>query len=66
MSSLDITTEGEEQDTIAQALGHAPRSPHKEPRKDSKPEKFEGEFCAFCGAKVSPEFDRCSRCAKGT
>ncbi len=64
MSTFDITTENEEQDPVAQALGHAPRPPDKEKTLDQKPRKFEGEFCPFCGAQASPEFDYCPRCGK--
>ncbi len=64
MSTFDITKEDEEQDPIARALGHAPRPPDEDETHDKKARRFEGEFCPFCGAKASPEFDYCPKCGK--
>jgi hypothetical protein len=64
MSSFDVTTESEEQDPIARVLGHAPRPPDPDETRDKKPRRFAGEFCPFCGAKASPEFDYCPKCGR--
>jgi len=63
MSALDITTGTEEPDPIATALGHTePQQPSAD--KAGKPRRFEGDFCPYCGARVSDEFDYCPKCGK--
>jgi len=64
MSTFDITTGSEESDPIAQAMGHGPRGPANEQAEGGKPRKFEGDFCPFCGTKVTSEFDYCPKCGK--
>ena len=64
MSTFDITSGSEELDPIARAMGHTPHGPAKDGSEGSKPRKFEGEFCPFCGAKVTSEFDYCPKCGK--
>lgn len=64
MSTFDITEEIEESDPIARAMGHAPHSTHKIQAEDTKPRKYEGSFCPFCGARVTPEFDYCPKCGR--
>lgn len=64
MSTYDITTRSEEPDPIARAMGHAPPTSERDRTEGSKPRKYEGEFCPFCGAKASPEFNYCPQCGK--
>ena len=64
MSDFDITTEREETDPIAQALGHASRTSSPDRSHSGSPRKIEGGFCPYCGAKVSPDFDYCPQCCK--
>jgi len=64
MSAYDITTRNEEPDPVARALGHAPRTPEQDRTGENRPRKYEGEFCPFCGAKASPEFNYCPQCGK--
>lgn len=65
MSSFDVTTDREEQDPIAGALGHG-EPPRKSPPKSppAQPRKFPGDHCPFCGAKVAVDFDYCPQCGK--
>ena len=63
MSALDITTGTEEPDPIATALGHAEPEQTSDDS-SSKPRRFEGDFCPYCGARVTDEFDYCPKCGK--
>lgn len=63
-STFDITTGSEEVDPIARAMGHAPDKPAENGAEGSQPRKFEGDFCPFCGARVTSEFDYCPKCGK--
>ena len=63
MSALDITTGTEEPDPIATALGHA-EPEQTSTDKGAKPRRFEGDFCPYCGARVTDEFDYCPKCGK--
>ena len=64
-STFDITRGDEEYDPIARALGHEPKvdGPSMDDG-ESKPRRFEGEYCPFCGEKVEGEFDFCPHCGK--
>ena len=65
ISTFDVTTDREEGDPIADALGHgaaSPQSSHSPPSKG--PRKFPGEHCPFCGIKVAADFDYCPKCGK--
>ena len=64
MSTFDITTGSEESDPIAQAMGHAPPTSSHEQTGHGKARKYEGDFCPFCGAKASQDFDYCPKCGK--
>ena len=65
MSTFDVTTEREEADPIADALGHGGASRQSPPSTPSKgPRKFPGDHCPFCGAKVAADFDYCPKCGK--
>lgn len=61
MSTLDITTDGEESDPVAQAMGHAPTARHAE----GNGRQLAGNFCPFCGSSVSAQFKFCPQCGKG-
>lgn len=71
MSTFDVTTDAEEGDPIARALGHDPRIPLP-PRAQSPapaqpatgPRQFPGEYCPFCGTKVGADFNYCPKCGK--
>ena len=63
MSALDITTGAEEPDPIATALGHA-EPEQTSADKGDKPRRFEGDFCPYCGARVTDEFVYCPKCGK--
>jgi len=65
MSTFDVTTDNEERDPIANALGHD-REPRQSPQGGSSkgPRQFPGEHCPFCGAKAGPDFDFCPKCGK--
>lgn len=63
-SVIDITTDSEEGDFIADALGHS-RPHHREPQDAAEPvRQFEGDFCPYCGAQVQPDFNFCPKCGK--
>lgn len=66
MSNLDITTGHEEPDPIARAMGHVSHTHTQRPTQteNDTPRRFEGDFCPFCGVKVSSEFDYCPKCGK--
>jgi len=69
MSVLDVTTGEEEPDPIAQAMGYAGEAAQAESSDDpGRPadgsRQFPGEYCPFCGAKVSADFDYCPKCGK--
>lgn len=65
MSTFDITAGNEETDPIAKALGHTERSGSTDSGQATLgPRKFPGDYCPFCGAKVSAEFDYCPKCGK--
>jgi hypothetical protein len=64
MSTFDITTGSEETDPIAQALGHTQSPPQQDSTPHDSPRRFEGDFCPFCGTKISAEFDYCPKCGK--
>lgn len=65
MSDFDITTDGEERDPIADALGHGGTSRQSPEDAMSKgPRKFPGDHCPFCGVKVAADFDYCPKCGK--
>ncbi len=65
MSSFDVTTEGEERDPIADALGHGGTSRQSPENTMSKgPRKFPGDHCPLCGAEAAADFDYCPKCGK--
>jgi xanthosine utilization system XapX-like protein len=65
MSTFDVTTDVEEGDPIATALGHGRTANQTSPGEVSqRPRKFPGEHCPFCGAKAGPDYDYCSKCGK--
>ncbi|MFW6059594.1 MAG: zinc ribbon domain-containing protein [Phycisphaeraceae bacterium] len=66
MSSLDITTPGEEPDPIARALGHdqPPADAHTTTPGSDTPRQYPGAFCPFCGKSVEGKFDYCPHCGK--
>jgi hypothetical protein len=65
MSTLDVTTDAEEGDPIAQAMGYQQRSDSGEQVEGQDgPRRYPGEFCPFCGAKVGGDFDYCPKCGK--
>ena len=64
LSDFDITAEHEESDPIAKVLGHSSETPDRKKSGTGNPRKFEGDFCPFCGIKVSSEFDFCPKCGK--
>lgn len=70
MSTFDITRPGEEGDPIARVLGHEETT---EPEQFSSRSaqasaapirKIPGEFCPYCGKKVTADFDYCPQCGK--
>jgi hypothetical protein len=65
MSTFDVTTDAEEGDPIATALGYG-KSPHLASSGETPQgvRKFPGEHCPFCGAKAGPEFNYCPKCGK--
>lgn len=64
-SEYDITSEHEESDPIASALGHERPGPrNRKPRQNDLPRKIEGGFCPYCGTPVEPDFDYCPNCGK--
>lgn len=65
MSDFDITTDREESDPIAEALGHG-RANRQTPERTSSQgkRKYPGEHCPFCGTKVESDFDFCPKCGK--
>lgn len=65
MSTFDVTTDDEEGDLIARALGHGGPTPEA-PQDGSRegPRKFPGEHCPYCGAKAGPDFDFCPKCGR--
>jgi hypothetical protein len=65
LSTFDVTAGDEESDPIARAMGAAPHAESQEHDPKGMTRKFAGEFCPFCGAKVSPEFSFCPKCGKG-
>ncbi len=65
MSTFDVTTDGEEDDPIAKALGYGDRSRSSEQSQEPEgPRRFPGEHCPFCGAKAGPDFHYCPKCGK--
>lgn len=76
MSDIDITTDEEESDPIANAMGHGPkrkfhsrrehiqREESRQTQTDTQTRKYEGNFCPFCGNKVEDKFDFCPKCGK--
>lgn len=65
MSSLDITTDREEPDPIAHAMGYdAPSHSTDEPPVSDTARKYPGDYCPFCGAKAGAEFNYCPKCGK--
>lgn len=65
MSTFDVTTNAEESDPIADALGYRDAS-RQSPQGGSSlgPRQFPGDHCPFCGAKAGPDFDFCPKCGK--
>jgi len=66
-SSLDVTTDREESDPIAEALDlHPDRGrKHRGPEPSSRgPRRVEGGYCPYCGAAVDDDFDFCPKCGK--
>jgi hypothetical protein len=65
MSAFDVTTETEEGDPIAQALGHS-RTQRQTPQSTASEgvRKYPGDHCPFCGVKVEADFDYCPKCGK--
>ena len=64
ISTFDITTQNEESNPIAQAMGHAPHPSDTGQSGTGSPRKYEGGFCPFCGEKANSEFDYCPKCGK--
>ncbi len=64
MSAFDVTTDHEESDPIADAMGVATHAPEQGYDPGGGAAKFGGEFCPFCGTKVSHEFRYCPKCGK--
>jgi hypothetical protein len=65
MSDFDVTTDREESDPVAQALGFGNKS--QSPGQTEAPKgmrRFPGEHCPFCGVKVASDFDYCPKCGK--
>ena len=66
ISHFDITTDREESDPIADALGHTrPPRPSTSPRStDADPRQIPGDFCPYCGEPAEPHYDFCPKCGK--
>ena len=68
MSSFDITTDREESDPIADALGHSrasrSTSDTSETERTAGSRQYPGGFCPFCGQAVQPHFDHCPACGR--
>jgi hypothetical protein len=65
MSTFDVTTDREEMDPIADALGQRGTSRESRRGNSSKgPRQFPGEHCPFCGAKAGADFSFCPTCGK--
>lgn len=63
MSTFDIATGRDESDPVAHAFGHG-ESPDLSPQPPGAVRRFEGDFCPYCGSKVSGDFDFCPHCGK--
>lgn len=68
LSQLDIVTQEEEGDGIAEALGlQERRADAQEDRQGDAqdgPRKYAGAFCPFCGEEAGREVDFCPHCGK--
>ena len=67
-STFDVTTDAEEPDPLNRRFGNpgndAVASPSPHVRSTNSPRKFPGEFCPFCGERVTDEMDFCPKCGK--
>ena len=68
LSTFDITTDTEEPDPLNQRFGRpsegAAATPSPHVRSTNSPRKYPGEFCPFCGERVTNEMDFCPKCGK--
>ena len=66
MSLIDITTNKEEGDPIARAMGHERRttSYRNTDEANGQKRKYPGNHCPFCGEGVEANFDFCPKCGK--
>jgi len=65
MSSFDITTQNEESDPIAKAMGYDSNEYNRNHQAEpDSPRKIPGGFCPYCGEKVKSDFDFCPKCGK--
>ncbi|RSK26038.1 zinc ribbon domain-containing protein [Bacillus sp. HMF5848] len=66
MSLLDITDQDEEPDPLNKYFGDTKTASSQQSKSSSSSSvrKFEGDFCPFCGTKVSDDFDFCPKCGK--
>ncbi len=64
MSYLDITTDHEESDPIAQALGYGSYKTGGEKRENSGPIPMMKKFCPYCGTALNSDFNYCPKCGK--
>ena len=64
MSTMDITTQDEESDPIAEALGHTYEAKVQPADEKNDVRRIQGNFCPFCGAQAQQDFDFCPKCGK--
>jgi len=70
-SHFDITTDQQESDPLADAMGYTKTSTEKSTStehfnhsKDTEARQYQGDYCPFCGNKVEKHFDFCPNCGK--
>nr|WP_315021485.1 zinc ribbon domain-containing protein [uncultured Aminipila sp.] len=64
-SEFDIVDESEETDPMQEYIDRQSNPNSKQGTDINKPATIEGAaFCPYCGTKVSPDFEFCSKCGK--
>lgn len=64
MSTFDITSGDEESDPIAEVLKRPGQPGPSDRGQPADSRKFPGDYCPFCGAQVSADYDYCPKCGK--